>query len=146
MYKMLVHSHSGLRWILIALLIAAIFNALTRWLGAKEHREKDRKLALFAMVFAHIQLLLGLILYVISPKVIFAAESMKVAITRFFLAEHITVMLVAIALITIGYVKAKKAVEDDKKFRRVFVYYLAGFVLMMIAIPWPFYNYGAGWF
>ncbi|MCC5929671.1 MAG: cytochrome B [Cyclobacteriaceae bacterium] len=146
MYKMLLHSHSGLRWILIALLIAAIFNALTRWLGGKEHREKDRKLALFAMVFTHIQLLLGLILYVISPKVIFAAESMKSPITRFFLVEHITVMLIAIALITIGYVKAKKVVEDDKKFRRIFVYYLAGFVLMMIAIPWPFYNYGAGWF
>ncbi len=146
MYNGLLHAHSGLRWILLLLLVAAVVNALIKWQKSQAYTAGDRKIGLFAMVFTHIQLVLGLILYFISPKVVFAAESMKVAALRFFLVEHITIMLIAVAVITIGHVKVKKTLDDESKFKKTFIWFLTGLVLILIGIPWPFYNYGAGWF
>ncbi|MFQ5448920.1 MAG: cytochrome B, partial [Saprospiraceae bacterium] len=95
---------------------------------------------------AHLQLLLGLALYFMSNKVVFSGESMKVAVNRFFTAEHSLIMLLAIVLITIGYTKAKKATEEAVKFKTTFRYYLAALILVLAGIPWPFRGFGSGWF
>jgi hypothetical protein len=144
--EMLKHAHSGLRWLLLALLLAAIFNAFGKWRGASPFRESDRKLGLFAMIAAHVQLLLGLGLYAISPKVVFEGAAMKDPVMRFFLVEHLTLMLLAIVLITIGHGRAKRAADDASKFRSIFVFYLIGLLLILLGIPWPFQQYGAAWF
>ncbi|MEO1260444.1 MAG: cytochrome B [Bacteroidota bacterium] len=146
MYKMLVHSHSGLRWVLLLLLIAATFKALMKWRSNAPFTEGDRKLNLFTMIAAHVQLLLGLMLYFISPKVNFAAEAMKETISRFYLVEHSFTMILAIILITIGYSKSKKATEENKKFKTVFTFFAIALFLLLIGIPWPFRIAGAGWF
>lgn len=142
---MLKHAHSGLRWLVLILLLAAIFNALTKWKGGKTFQEGDRKLNLFTLIATHIQLLVGLGLYFISPNVVFDASSMKDPQLRFFLVEHISLMILAIALITVGYSRAKRALEDGKKFKTTFLFFLIGLILILIAIPWP-PKYGAGWF
>jgi len=143
---MLKHAHSGLRWVVLLLLIVAIVNALIKWRNGKDHTDGDRKIALFAMTFVHLQLILGLILYFISPAVQFNASTMSDKVLRFYSVEHLTIMLIAIALITMGYSKAKKGMEAAQKFRPVFVYYLIGLILILAGIPWPFRMPGAGWF
>lgn len=42
---------------------------------------------------------------------------MKNAVSRLYGLEHPLMMLIAIALITIGYSKAKRAIEDRLKFK-----------------------------
>ncbi|OEK01821.1 cytochrome B [Roseivirga sp. 4D4] len=152
MYNGLLHMHSGLRWVVLVLLIAAIYNAFSKK-SSGIWTAKDKKITLFAMVFTHIQLLVGLALYFINmsssevvKKVSFAEGFMKSSMLRFYTVEHISLMLIAIALITVGYSKAKRAASDAKKFGAVATFYLIGLILILASIPWPFRNLGAGWF
>lgn len=145
-YTIFKHSHSGLRWLLLLALLGVIITAIVQLSGKKQYTETTRKLSLFALIFSHLQLLIGLVLYFISPKVIFAGESMKNALTRFFLVEHIALMIVALILITMGYSKAKKAIEHGTKLKKTLWFYGLGLLLILLAIPWPWQQYGATWF
>lgn len=146
MYSMLTHAHSGLRWLVLIFLLLAIVNAGRKMGGSTAYGASDKRLGLFALIFTHIQLILGLILYFISPKVQFGAGTMGDALLRFYTVEHISLMLISIVLITIGYSKAKRQEADSKKFKTTFWYYLIALVLILVAIPWPFRNLGASWF
>ncbi len=146
MYQLLVHTHSGLRWVVLITLLVAIINSFGKTGGSHPFTNKDKRLALMALVFTHLQLVIGIYLYFISPLVVFSAESMSNGVLRFFLVEHIALMLVAVILITIGFSKAKREVNEGKKFRKVLVYYLIGLILILIGIPWPFRIENAGWY
>ena len=141
----LVHAHSGLRWIVLILLLVSIFNAFSKK-KTGIYSEGDRKLALFTMIFTHVQLLIGFVLYFMSPRVIFSGESMGNDVLRFYLLEHGLLMLVAIALITIGHSKSKKAADGAAKFKAIARFYLIALILILAAIPWPFRDLGGSWF
>ena len=145
-YNILVHLHSGVRWILLISIILAFINAFLKLRTKALANCKDCVFNRLSMIFAHIQLVVGLVLYFISPKVIFTAASMKDGLLRFFLVEHIAIMLIAITLITIGYLKSEKADEDLTKYKSILVYYGIALVLVILAMPWPFRNLGAGWY
>lgn len=151
LYKIVDHAHSGLRYVVLGLLIAAILNAFSKRRGGSVYPGKD-KLALFAFISTHVQLLLGLLLYfVLSPKGIAIFDAgmeavMSSSINRFYAVEHLTGMLLAIAVITIGYIKAKKQAELNKGWKTIGVFYTIGLLLILVSIPWPFRNLGAGWF
>ncbi|MEM7109288.1 MAG: cytochrome B [Bacteroidota bacterium] len=144
--KILIHAHSGLRWLVLIALLLAIFNAVKKMSGSTPFSARDKKIGLFVLIFTHIQFLVGLILYFMSPKVVFSGEAMQYSMLRFFLVEHFTLMTLAIILITVGYSKSKRASMDKRKFKLTFWYYLVGLVLILAGIPWPFQNYGSGWF
>ncbi|HLL93912.1 MAG TPA: hypothetical protein VK404_02965 [Spirosoma sp.] len=143
MYPGLVHAHSGLRWIVLILLFAAVAVAIGKWQGRSGYTEGNRKLYLFTLIAVHTQLLIGLVLYFISPKVDFGLISEK--LYRFYTVEHTAGMLIAIVLITIGYSRSKRATDAVKKQRLVGIFYGLGLVLILASIPWPFRIPGAGW-
>lgn len=146
LYTILQHAHSGFRWVVLLLLVAAVINALLKWRGGKSYSAGDKRLGLLAMTMTHLQLLVGIVLFFISEKVVFSGESMKIAMNRFFLVEHPTLMLLAVILITIGYSRAKKAGTDSARFQRTFWFFLIGLALILLGIPWPSMGYGTGWF
>lgn len=146
MFSGLVHAHSGLRWILLILLIATIITAFKKWKSNENYTDLDNKLSLFTLIFAHIQLLIGLYLFVKSPKVMLSGLDMSNAIVRFFTVEHTLGMILAIILITVDRVQSKKIVADALKHKKVFVMYLIALILILVSIPWPFRNLGASWF
>ncbi len=145
MYNGLLAAHSGLRWVVLILLLAAIFNAFSKK-SSGSWTPKDKKIALFTLIFTHIQLVIGLVLYFQSPKVSFASGVMSDSIARFYTVEHISLMLVAIALITVGYSKSKRGETDAQKFGAIAKFYLIRLILILASIPWPFRIEGAGWF
>ncbi|MEX0609257.1 MAG: cytochrome B [Balneolaceae bacterium] len=145
MYNALLHAHSGLRWIVLVLIIWALGQAISGWMGQKEYGKTDRLSALFAMIFTHIQLLIGLVLYFISPKVAFVEGVMADSVMRFYTVEHILLMVIAIALITVGFSTAKRTADDVARHKKIAVYYGIGLLLILISIPWPFRELGAGW-
>ncbi len=145
MYQGIVHAHSGIRWILLLFLVLSIVFALTKWIAKKPFWDDHKKLALFTFISAHTQLLLGLILYVISPKVIFSGEAMKDSVTRFFLVEHFVGMVIAIIAISMGYIRAKKQ-GPEKSAKTIFVYFTVALLIILASIPWPSMPYGAKWF
>lgn len=140
-YNILLHAHSGLRWLVLIALIAALFQTFSR--RGTSGSIMETKSVLFTFILTHLQLLVGLILYFISPKVVFGADTMSNSLFRFFTVEHALGMLIAIILITMGYTRAKKA---ELPFNKAFNYYIAAFIIMLISIPWPFRELGAGWF
>ena len=146
MYNALVHTHSGLRWLVLIFLILALVKGISGWRGNKEYTEQDRKMALFAMTFVHIQFLIGLWLYFISPKVSFVEGFMKDAIYRFFSVEHLAGMVIALVLITIGYSSAKRAGTALAKHKKIAIWYGIGLLLILASIPWPFRGVGGAWF
>ena len=150
MYIGLLHLHSALRYVVVLLLIVAIIKAFTGWFGGKTYTESDRKLALFTMISVHLQLVIGLVLYFVSPVVKGALADMGAAMQntelRFWAVEHISTNIIGIILITIGYSTAKRASIDKAKFMRTAIFYLIGFVLIMSAMPWPWSRVARGWF
>lgn len=145
-YQIIKHTHSGLRWILLLLLVVTVFSVVIKVIRKGKYSTVDQKLGMFTMSFTHIQLLIGLLLYFISGKVVFSMQSMSNDLLRFFLVEHIGLMLVAVALITIGYVKVKKLTESRMKLKTSLIFYGVALLLILIAIPWPWQLYSAAWF
>ena len=130
----LVSAHSGLRWlVLISLLVAISIAFFSR---RKKSIEKNQKISyLLALILSHIQLLIGFVLYFFhSGKVAFSKDTMSDPVSRFFTVEHLLGMVIAIAVITIGYSKAKKQ-QSNKK---IFSFYLIALVIIFASIPWPF--------
>lgn len=144
MYNILKHAHSGLRWLLLAALIYAIIRGFQSWRSGKAFNKPS---ALIGLIFTHIQLILGLLLYfVFSPLVSFEEGFMKDGLTRFYTVEHLVTMILAIILITIGYSRGKRKPDDSAAGKAVFTFYLIGLFLVLLGIPWPFRGLGAGWF
>ena len=144
MYNGLLHAHSGLRWLVLFFLILAVVTGWLRW--SKQTAYPDGKMPLLGLIFTHIQFLLGLVLYFISPKVQFAGEVMKDDVYRFYTVEHFVGMVIAVILITVGYSKAKRQAPESLGHRTVVRYYAFGLALILLSIPWPFRDLGAGWF
>lgn len=145
MYNGLLHAHSGLRWVALILIVAAIVNALMNRKGST-YEKKDRMLNLFSMISLHTQLLIGLVLYFISPKVKFVEDWTSNDIYRFFGLEHFLLMVLAIVVITVGRKKAENAVEASQKHQLILKWFVIGLVLILAGIPWPFRGLGSGWF
>ncbi|MCC6601342.1 MAG: cytochrome b [Crocinitomicaceae bacterium] len=142
----ITHLHSVLRWVAIVLMIATMIDSLVRMY--KPFNDKDRKLALFAMITMHIQLLLGLALYIpFVTRVLSEGQLiMKNPFNRFYIVEHLLGMVLAITIITIGYMRSKRQSEQWAKHRMIFFYYLIGFLVILASIPWPFRDVvGRGW-
>jgi hypothetical protein len=83
------------------------------------------------MIFTHTQLLVGIVLYFISPVVQFNSETMKNSTLRYFAVEHWVGMLVAIVLITIGHSKSKKIILPEIKHRTIAVYYAVAILVVV---------------
>lgn len=146
LYKIVDHAHSGLRYVVLALLLAAIFQALGKRRSGEVYPEKN-KIALYAFMATHVQLLLGLVLYLfLTQKFNFADFDMSNKVERFYGVEHLTGMLVGIALITIGYIKAKRQMGINKGWKTIALFYTLGLLVILAMIPWPFRDLGAGWF
>jgi len=133
-YIFFKYLHSGFRYIIFLLLLIAIVQSLVGWLSKKQYTETNRKINLFTLISAHTQLLIGIVLYFLSPLVQFNGSAMKDPVTRYFTAEHWVMMLIAIALITIGYSKSKKQSTPENKHKMVALFYIIAFFIILIAI------------
>ena len=146
----IVQIHSFIRWILLILLLAAIAKSLQGMMSKRAYAPSDNKISLFLMISAHIQLVVGIIVFFMSPKVMFNKEMMTNNVARFFTMEHSVMMIIAIALITIGRMSSKKATTDSAKFRKSFTFFLIALLVILAAVPWPFFGAGkeaaTGWF
>ena len=145
----LLHTHSLLRYILLIFILLSIFKAFSGWFGKKPYLPGDKKVALFTLISAHLQLVVGLILYFISPTVKMGLADMGSAMKdpglRFWAVEHISMMLIAIILITVGYSSAKRAATDEAKHKKIAIFFLLALIIIFFAIPWPWSAISRGW-
>lgn len=149
LYNVSVHIHSVTRWIVLLLLLFAIFNSLIA--GNRPFIKSDNRSGLLLMIFADTMLLLGLFQYFVGPwgykqfeRLGSMGAVMKDPVARFFAVEHIAGMLIAITLIHIGKAQARRAIPDKSKHNRTMLFYFIALVVILVSIPWPFRVVGAG--
>lgn len=151
----LLHLHSFLRWVILLLLLIAIFKSATA--GSRPFTNGHRQAGLFLMISADLELLIGLVLWFTGgvhnmglPTIRENGMSavMQNSTWRFYAIEHIIMMLIAVALIHIGKSFARKNVSDRKKHRGTVLFYVLALIIILAAVPWPFREVGAGrgWF
>lgn len=131
MYEILKSAHSGWRYLVFVLLIIAVIQALSGWFGKKAYTEGNRKLNVFTLISAHIQLVLGLILYFLSPL---TKGPMGDPIYRHWKVEHISIMILAIILITVGNAKSKKVIDAVAKHKIIAIFFGIALVLVVTGI------------
>ncbi len=134
MYSTLVTLHSVLRYFVLLLLIIVIAKSLMGWLKKEAYTKGDDKLSLWLFILTHTQLLVGLILYFVSPFVVFSGASMKDSILRYWLVEHNTMMLIAIVLITMARITAKKLSDPTAKHKRLFIFNAIALIIILAAV------------
>lgn len=141
MYFVFLILHSLLRWLMLGSLCYAIYTA---WRGVTQRRlytEKVNAIRHWTTTISHIQLVIGMTIYILSPLVNMKVTGIQVASFpeyTFFKYVHISLMILAIVLITIGSAKAKRVTGDQEKYKLLLKWFLMAFGILLIAIPWPF--------
>jgi hypothetical protein len=142
MYTAIQFVHSWWAYLVLFVVLIATINAIAGYTGGKEYSPKDFRLALFALIVTHIQLLIGLVLYFISPLGLDSLLNngmgvvMKDSLLRLYAVEHPLVMIITVILITIGYSKHKKKLVSKPKFKMLSIFYTIALVFMLSRIPW----------
>ena len=149
-YLFLKDTHSLLRWIVILAGLWALLRVWSGFFGRSEWTRKDQMAGLLFTSALNLQLVLGLILYGISPITRSAmanfAAAMKDATLRFFAVEHLSGMLLAVVIAQVGYSISKRAGTDRGRFLKAAIAYSIAAVLILASVPWPFMKYGRALF
>jgi hypothetical protein len=142
MYSVLLSIHSLMRWLVLICLAFAVYRAYVGWRSNKSYSKLDDRTRLITVTIVHLQATLGLWLYFVSPVVDYFLKNFEEAVhmreIRFFGMEHITMMVVAVTLLTIGYVKVKRMEADQQKFKTMFIWYSIALLIIFLSIPWSF--------
>lgn len=141
MYETIQMLHSYLAYVALAILFLAVANAISGLISKRIFTmEKDLRLSLFALILCHIQLLVGLVLYFVSPSGLSAIQEFGMggltSAARLLAVEHPFINILAIVSITVGWSRHKKFVEGDKKFKSIAIFYGIGLLLILSRIPW----------
>ena len=142
MYQTLTFLHSIFRWLVLLTLLYSIFRAYRGYFYGKEFSKTDDSVRHWTATIAHLQLVLGIILYSQSPVVSYFWKNFQVAKESFdlffFSIIHISLMLFSIILITIGSSAAQRKTSDKDTFKTMLTWYTIALLIIFIAIPWPF--------
>ncbi|PRD45545.1 hypothetical protein [Sphingobacterium haloxyli] len=142
MYSTLLIIHSLTRWLVLAFLVYSICSAFVGYTRDKRFSKADNAFRHWTATVSHIQLMIGIILYTQSPIVNYFWAKTESGLHQleltFYGLIHMVLMLLSVVLITIGSALAKRRLTDREKFKTMFVWFSIAFIIILIAIPWPF--------
>ena len=124
MGQMLFLALSGWRYIVILFLVITIIKMLIGWLSSQEWRQIDTSLILATRVSVYIQVVLGVILYIIWARWV----NMR------FTGEHVVVALVAVGGVEFAAARARKATSDKNKFKFATIGLVIAAILIYFAL------------
>lgn len=141
MYSSLLPLHSIFRWLVLLMMLTSIYVAYNGWKLKLAFTPLANSIRHWTATLAHIQLMLGMVLYFYSPIVKYSMPVSSRALMSqhaFFKYLHIAFMLFAIVVLTIGSAKAKRASTASAQYKTILIWYTVALILILIAIPWPF--------
>lgn len=140
LYTILLTLHNLWRWLVVLAAVWALVRAWSGWLGKRPWAKADRQAGLLFGISLDIQFLGGLILAFISPLLQAAYQDpgglALQAPFRFFLMEHMPVMIAALLLAHLGSALSRKGADDAAKHWRAAIWFTLTALLILIAIPW----------
>ena len=133
--------HSVIAYFAVISLFASVVNSIWGYFLGVKFRKKDRLLGLFSLIFIHVQLIVGMVLYFVSPvyksvKIVGMAAIMKDPQTRLLVVEHPVAMILVAALVTIGWSQHKKQSLSRQKYKKFVIFYSTALALLLYMIPW----------
>lgn len=134
MHTILLATHSVVRYFLLIVLIMVIFRSLMGWMNRAAYTKLDDKLSVGLFMLTHTQLLLGLLLFFVSPLVIFSGAAMGDRVARYWLVEHNTGMILAVVLISIARISSKKIKDGPFRHKRMFTLNAIALVIILVMI------------
>ncbi len=142
MYQHLLVFHSFFRWLVRAFLLISIYKAYTGYFHNRQFTRSDNSIRHWTATVVHIQLMIGILLYIKSPIIQYFwgnfNEAVKHLDTAFFALYHFSLMLTSVVLVTIGSALAKRKPTDKQKFKTMLIWFSISLLMIFIAIPWPF--------
>lgn len=139
MHAAFLHTHNALRWVVLIAGVLTLVQAVQGLRGDRPYAAA-RRAGVVYLASLHLQLVLGLVLFVVSPLIQQAMGDMAATMqdkgTRFFIAEHPTLMVVAVVVATVGSIVAKNAADDAARHRKLLVFTVVTFLLLLAGIPW----------
>lgn len=138
MYSTLKILHRYWAYLVLFMIVVATFNALYKSITKKEYEARDFRMSLFTLIVSHIHLLIGMVLWFAADyfSEMSMGEIMKNATMRSNVVEHPLTMIIAVALITIGYSKHKKKLTSKNKLKTIAMFYTLALILVLAKIPW----------
>jgi predicted small integral membrane protein len=124
MAYLLYQAHSGWRYLVILLLVITIVKMLIGWLSNQNWRQIDTSLILATRVAVYIQVILGLILYIMQQRWF----DMR------FTGEHVVVALLAVGGVELAAARARKAEGDKNKFKFATIGLVIAAILVYVAL------------
>ena len=139
MHQLINTIHSYNRYLILATLVFVLYRSWTGWQSKKAFEKTDNTASLALLVFAHLQLLLGLIQYFVTSTIVRSAmadmgAAMKDSWLRYFAVEHILIMILAVACIQIGRTLSKKATDDNTKHKKLAIWTTVATVLIVAGL------------
>jgi hypothetical protein len=134
-----LYIHSILRYFILFFALIVVVQSIVGMMGKRKFRPVNKQAALTLLICCDIQLLLGLVLYyfnVMSSGMLNGGDVMSNSYKRFYAVEHSVGMIAAIVLVHIGYSVAKKNIDDDRKFKRLFWCSFIALGIFFAMIPW----------
>src|SRR5690625_7972738 len=99
-----------------------------------------RKVALGGLISMHLQFLVGLVLYLVSPlglSNLMSGEAMQNSLSRLYALEHPLIMLIPVVLVTLGHRKVKKPGDDVRRYKTLLLFNTSAYMLILITPPMP---------
>lgn len=134
MYDLFLNSHSYLRYFVLIMLVVVVVKSFMGWTGNKPFTRVDDRLGLYLVIFTHLQLIAGVVLYFISPSVQFGSHTMKDATVRYWTMEHVLMMAIAIALITAARSTSRRMQDDTAKHKRLVIFNVIAMIVIVVAL------------
>jgi Na+/H+-dicarboxylate symporter len=142
--EILLQFHNLLRWILIPVMAFVLYRSYAGWLGNASYQKLDNATGGAMIGLAHLQLLLGLIVYfAVSPYFdLLKADTgavMKDPVARMKAIEHPLMMIIGIVFLQLGRSFSKKAATDQARFKKIAIYTTIALALILSRqINWNF--------
>jgi cytochrome b561 len=122
-------AHSGWRYIAFLVLGIAILKYLVGWLQRGKWSKLDRQIGLVTVIGVDIQVVLGIVLWALRVMEIPGRMN---AITAYI--EHPVTMLIAIAIMHVGWVRVRKTAGDTDKFRMATLTFIVTSLLVALGV------------
>ncbi len=129
MYSFLMQAHADWRYLVLLLLGVSLVKYLVGWLRSSSWGRPDQILGTVTTIVVDIQLLSGLALWGVAMS-----QGLLGQLGRVRAFEHPTTMLVAIAIMHLGWRRARHQATDRDRFRWATLAFLVAGLLILLGI------------